>query len=427
MKRKELEELLQAGIISQSISDDILAYFESKKKDSPNRLFSIFGALGALLVGLGIILILAHNWDQFSKSVKTFVAFMPLVVGQIIYGYVLLKQSSKMGWREGASTFLFLAVGACISLVSQIYNIPGSLGDFLLTWMLLCLPLIYLMRSSLAPLLYLIGMTVYGMESSYFSSGDLGFYWYWIMLVAILPHYIRLMLKEPLGNSTFIHHWAVLLSVTICLGTFHHDVSEFLFVAYFSFFGICMLMGRNSILQKSPAWSNAYLIIGALGSLTLMFIFSFEVVWENLISEEISRKEQLLSREFWIALSLTLVGAFMLVNRWRNIAIHQWNPIGAAFLLFAILFFPGMAFPQFAMIIINLFILAIGILIVSDATQKDHLGRLNFGLLIISVLILCRFLDTEMSFVLRGLIFVGLGISFFAANYFMLQKRKKHA
>lgn len=427
MKRKELEELLQAGIISQSISDDILAYFESKKKDSPNRLFSIFGALGALLVGLGIILILAHNWDQFSKSVKTIVAFTPLLVGQIIYAYVLLRKSNQMGWREGATTFLFLAVGACISLISQIYNIPGSLGDFLFTWMLLCLPLIYLMRSSLAPLLYLIGITVFGMESSYFSPDEPEFYWYWLMLAAALPHYLRLVLKEPLGNSTFIHHWAVLLSVTICLGTFHHDVSEYLFVAYFSFFGICMLIGRNSLLQKSPSWSNAYLIIGALGSLTLMFIFSFEAVWENLISEDISRKEQLLSREFWLAFSLTLIGTFMLINRWRTIAIQQWNPIGAAFLLFAIIFLPGIAYPQIAMIIINLAILSIGILIVTDGAKKDHLGRLNFGLLIISVLILCRFLDTEMSFVLRGIIFVGLGISFFAANYFMLQKRKKHA
>lgn len=55
---------------------------------------------------------------------------------------------------------------------------------------------------------------------------------------------------------------------------------------------------------------------------------------------------------------------------------------------------------------------------------KNHLGILNFGLLIIAVLALLRFFDNSIPFVWRGLFFVATGIGFFVANYLLLKKRK---
>lgn len=427
VSKKDIEELLEAGIISKNVSNDIQAYYQHKKGESSNRLFPIFGTLGALLVGLGIILILAHNWDELSKSIKTIFAFTPLLIGQAICGYVLLKKRQEMGWREGATTFLFLSIGASISLISQIYNIPGSLNSFLITWMLLCLPLIYLMRSSMASLLYLIGITMYAMETSYFSYQEPGAYWYWVMLAGVVPHYYGLIKKNPASNFTFLHHWAFPLSILISLGTVSHDAGDFLFVGYFSLLGIYILIGKTRLLQKAPSWANAYLIMGILGSLILLFTFSFEAVWDGLMRPSLSSKEMLLSREVWISVALTLTGFFMLLKQWSGLVFKERNPIEAVFLLFAVIFMVGIASPQGAMVIINLVILLIGLWIVVEGTRKDHLGRLNLGLLIISILILCRFFDTDLSFVLRGIIFVGLGISFFVTNYLMLQKRKKHA
>jgi hypothetical protein len=48
-------------------------------------------------------------------------------------------------------------------------------------------------------------------------------------------------------------------------------------------------------------------------------------------------------------------------------------------------------------------------------------------LLIITALIACRFFDTDFSFVVRGLVFIGVGVGFFATNYYMIKKRKKQA
>lgn len=425
--KKDLEELLQAGIITENISNDILVYYKNKKGSSPNRLFLVFGILGALLVGLGIVLILAHNWDQLPRSAKTIFAFVPLLMGQIACGYVLLKKAQNTGWKEGASTFLFLAIGICISLISQIYNIPGNISSFLMIWMLLGLPLIYIMKSSTASLMYLIGITYYAAETSYFSYPQQDSYLYWLFLLAAIPHYFQLIKKTPAGNFTSFHHWAIPLSSIICLGTLTRDTGEFMFIGYFSLFGICMLLGKASFLKKAAPMANAYRLLGILGSLIILFMFSFKDFWKVVDGEYFNRQELIYSQEIWIALALTLAGIFMLYNQWRKLPFSKWNPIEAVFLVFAGIFTLGMASPQAAMILINLIILSIGLWVVVYGTQQDHLGTLNFGLLIITVLILCRFLDTDLSFILRGILFIGLGISFFATNYLMLKKRKNHA
>lgn len=70
----ELPELVKNKVISEEVVFRIRHYYQSQQSETPNRLFTVFGVLGALLVGLGIILILAHNWDDFSRGLKTSLA-----------------------------------------------------------------------------------------------------------------------------------------------------------------------------------------------------------------------------------------------------------------------------------------------------------------------------------------------------------------
>jgi len=138
--QKDLLELFENGVISQETAGNITAYYASKGDNSKNRLFIVFGILGATLVGLGLILIIAHNWDDLSRFTKTILAFIPLIIGQLSSGYTILKKATSTAWRETSGVFLFFGIGASISMVSQIYNIPGDLSNFILFWMLLALP-----------------------------------------------------------------------------------------------------------------------------------------------------------------------------------------------------------------------------------------------------------------------------------------------
>ena len=104
-------------------------------------------------------------------------------------------------------------------------------------------------------------------------------------------------------------------------------------------------------------------------------------------------------------------------NWWRGVRSSQVR-------VFIPIFFIGTA-STIAVVLVNVLVFLLGVFTIREGARKNHLGLLNYGLLIITALIICRFFDTDLSFVARGLLFVGVGAGFFFANYWMIQKRKE--
>ncbi len=428
--QKDLNELIEAQVISSDTAERINEYYQKKKPpESSNRLFVAFGILGAILVGLGIILILAHNWDNLPRSVKLIFAFLPLLIGQAACAYTLFKKYESSVWRESTAVFLFFAVGASIALVSQIYNIPGKLSSFLLTWLMLCLPLIYIMKSSFVSLLFLVGITWFATDTGYSSRPTVSFLYYWPLLLAAFPHYYSLYKNRPGSNFLTFHNWLIPLSLTIVLGTLADSNSEYMFIAYISLFGIFYMISNFTFFNKTSLFKNGYRVIGALGTVGLLLFLSFFDPWESIRTQSfyIDKTGESLSffemPEFWLAIGLTVLGGILLYRVFQKQLLRDVQPITPVFLIFFILFFIGMNFPV-AAILINLLIFGIGILTIRKGGSENHLGILNYGLMIITALVICRFFDTDLSFVWRGLLFVAVGIGFFLTNYWMLKKRK---
>ena len=131
--RIDLAELVDAKIIAEDTAQKIEAFYKTKQSSPENKLFVLFSILGAILVGAGVILIIAHNWDELPRFSKVIFAFMPLVIAQFLCVYTLLKKKGNIAWSESVSVLCFFTVGACISLVGQIYNLYGNFPLFLLT------------------------------------------------------------------------------------------------------------------------------------------------------------------------------------------------------------------------------------------------------------------------------------------------------
>ncbi|MGB0930067.1 MAG: DUF2157 domain-containing protein, partial [Chitinophagales bacterium] len=148
---------LSKGWITNQSAQEMLQYYESEaaKHESINWGYIIMGILGATLIGSGIILIFAHNWDEFSRATKTILCFLPLICAQIIYAYAFFKKSDSVAWTESAAIFLMLMLASCMALISQTYNLPGEIEDFIFVWSLLTIPLLYLSNATLVCMLYL--------------------------------------------------------------------------------------------------------------------------------------------------------------------------------------------------------------------------------------------------------------------------------
>ncbi|HSI89650.1 MAG TPA: DUF2157 domain-containing protein [Adhaeribacter sp.] len=420
---KELPELVEAQVISSETAEKISAYYQHKKTGSENRLLLAFGILGALISGLGIILIVAHNWDELSRQTKTLLAFVPLVLGQLACAYVLFRDPENRNLKEISATFLFLAIGATIALISQIYHIPGNLTNFLLTWMLLGFPLIYLMRSEVAALLYVAGSTYFVMQSgpAYIYKNA---YYFWPMLAAALPFYRQLLRQNPAGNAVSWLNWLLPISVIIGLATIMRSHQEFMVIGYLSLFGIFYQLGTSRFFRHEKQPANGFFLLGMLGTLAVLLFLSFEGFWENLATEKYAFPQPFTSIEFILALGFTALAAVLLFRKFRKTGLNQLTLMEAVFLFIPLAFLGGYFAPLASQIFINLLILLLGILTIRSGARQNHLGILNVGLLIIATLVSCRFFDTNLSFVARGILFLLVGAGFFAANYYMLKNRK---
>lgn len=416
---------MKAEVISEETAEKIQAYYKHRKGNSFNRLLAVFGIMGGLLIGLGIILILAHNWDDLSHPVKTVLAFVPMVVGQLLCVYTLARKQGSMAWREGSSAFLFLGVGIALSLVDQIYNVESEVSTLLFSWVLLGLPLIYVMGSSAASLLYIIGITGYGMDDGFFRHAGTDLWIYLLLLAAVAPHYYLLYRKNAGGNFMSFHNWMLPASVSLVLLHSIDRKAEFMFVSYMSLFGLFSVIGNLRYYREQKTIRNGFEIIGSLGSIVLLNVLSFDWFWFDLRRDADLMLGLSSSTEFILAVSITAIATLALIASWVYRKFKDISISEPVFLLFGGIFLLGLSSPV-AMILVNILLFAIGVLTIWEGFKKNHLGLLNYGLLIVAVMIFCRFFDTDISFIIRGCLFVLVGAGFLAANVVMLKRRKKN-
>jgi len=422
--QSDLEELVSAGVINGESAKSIAAYFAERNSTPNNRLTIAFGILGSLLVGSGIILVLAHNWDQLWRPTKTVIAFLPLLLPQLLIWFTLIKKSDSTTWRESSSVLLFFGIGASISLISQIYHIPGEIDSFLLTWMLLGLPLVYLLASSSVSLLYIIGITIYTMSASDNDFILQNTLIYLLLLAASIPHYLNCIRNKPGSYFIYFHNWLYALSSIFVLGFFSSGNDSGLALNYLSLFAILVAIGSLKFATANSFWTNAYSLIGSLGFVIILLIFSFDFLWENVHGryDEFDASNSSTTAIVGAALIFCLV--FLIGNNIRINGFAKTRSETLVYLLFLPVYFLGMSSPGLSQIITNLLILALGVSIAYRSAKQQHLGLMNYGLLITLVLAICRFFDDELSFVLRGTLFVAVGVGFFVSNYLMIRKKK---
>src|SRR5205814_2457044 len=162
----ELPELVTSGVLTQETADALRQHYSSQPSGEPRRIGFILSAiLGSLLVGAGIILLVAHNWDFLSRPIRCAIAFTPLILTQALAIFVLLRRNESASWRECGAMLNVAAIGTAIALVGQTYQIQADFPRFILVWMLLALPIVSLFRTSVGLAIYFVGATVWVLSS----------------------------------------------------------------------------------------------------------------------------------------------------------------------------------------------------------------------------------------------------------------------
>ena len=122
---------------------------------------------------------------------------------------------------------------------------------------------------------------------------------------------------------------------------------------------------------------------------------------------------------------LFISASVLLYRQYKTKSISEWKLIEFTYILFWILIVVGI-FTSQSYILVNLFVFFMAFLMIREGSIRTNLGILNFGMVIIALLAICRSFDSDLTFVVKGSMFVLVGIGFFVTNWLMLKKKNKH-
>lgn len=418
---RELPELVRSQVLDEASAERLREHYGPAPQQRRRSLgLVICAALGALLIGLGIILLLAHNWAELSRLQRTLLSFAPLLLGQAVAGWSWLRRRASLPWREGAATYLLLAVGASIALVGQTYHISGDLPRFVLVWMLLGVPLVYLFRSALPALLYWPGVTWWCV----LGAGDrLPVLFFWLLVALPLPFWWQLVRSGQRRLAAAWLAWVLALCLTVGLGFSLQDVFEaFWAPLYLSLFAVYYLLSGQW--SAAPAVSRPFRLVGSWGTVALMLLLTLKDVWRELLDDSLQRVTQGAWPDYLLLTVLLLVVVGLLVRSFiRGRRQDCLFGLAAPLVILQLLAGPRLLPPGLNLVIGNLYLLLLGGLVLKDGLASGQLPRLNAGLGILSGLIAVRFFDSQLPFTVRGLLFILIGCAFLAVN--LLVKRRE--
>jgi len=147
----ELSRWEAGGLITPEQGQAILGSYPSSEsapqsRQAQGRLVTGLSVIGSVLVGLGIILFFAANWDGIDRWPKLVIILAAIVVAHGL-GYYLRYHRN---YRRVGSAMVILACiiyGAGVHLVGQVYNIDVNDPRLMLFWFLGVLPLVYIVKS----------------------------------------------------------------------------------------------------------------------------------------------------------------------------------------------------------------------------------------------------------------------------------------
>lgn len=234
----KLEQWTKAKLITSVQAQKIEAFEISC---NTNNLLMVLLILAGCAIGLGIIALIAANWQNIP-------GFFKLIGGFILLAFFLsgtyITQVSRHFHLKGLFlTLSFFMTGAQISLISQVFQCSGSLSAACLLWSLLTFPMVFLASWAFVP-----------------------FFWLIISVMA-LPKFLELL--EPLAC------WIGIDKIAIWIETFYHHAPVYSTIIIGAFTYLCL--GSLSILAKRfyqrtelPIWSVLKFLMYFCMCLTLL-------------------------------------------------------------------------------------------------------------------------------------------------------------
>lgn len=144
-KPRQLDKLVDAGIITPTQKVQILDFDNDV---GHSWVYRILMTLGIFTLGVGVISIVAANWQDIGDMVKLIIMLLLLLFSAFGVLYYLKQNKTKVAEKWALSEFLFS--GAAVGLIIQVFQLSGGkIYAPLGVWALMTASLLFLPKQKL--------------------------------------------------------------------------------------------------------------------------------------------------------------------------------------------------------------------------------------------------------------------------------------
>jgi len=212
MSARKIAAWHEAGLIDAITRDRLLAYEAEHAR--PLALWAVFG-IGALAIGLGLVSVIAANWEDIPGQLRLSV-HLALIVAALAALFLREQRLAEASpWAVEALLFVTAALGLTFfGHLGQVYQPSSPLWQPLATWLVLFAPLLLLMGRGWPTALAVLGGTVwcvweyFGAMTSNGMARDSEYLWQvWLGTVIGLPVVLALAAASLRAQSQRTDFW----------------------------------------------------------------------------------------------------------------------------------------------------------------------------------------------------------------------------
>ncbi|MDE2434826.1 MAG: DUF2157 domain-containing protein [Sphingomonadales bacterium] len=303
MNERKLSAWLAAGVIDGDSAARIRTYEAQHAR--PLALWAVVG-IGALAIALGLISVVAANWDAIPAMVRLAVHLALLVAAAA----ALWLQRERGGWGEEVLLFVFGALGLTfMGHLGQAYQTTSPLWQPLAMWLVLFAPLFVLRGQTWLTALGLAGALVVAVWNFafHYEMRDGSF------VIFALPTALPLALA-PLGAA---------LRVRSARATFWRRIEELGFAyALLGASGIAVLAGTENLAQGGDAGKmlHTLLVWAAAGFAATAAIWSTRKDHSGQAATGMLAAASVVALIAWPLSGSPVIGALLFMALWAVVA-----------------------------------------------------------------------------------------------------------
>jgi uncharacterized membrane protein len=386
----------------------------------------VFATAGAIVIGLGVILLFAYNWEDIPKAGKLALIFAALVAAHTGAWRLLRREGWQPHLGEALAALGTMFYGAGIWLVAQVYNIDEHYPTGFLFWALGALAMAWALGSTANGLMAVVLLAIWGGSESF------GFH---------QPEYLSVgLIAAGLVPLAWRKRSALLLAASVAALQFLVAVNvgfwgsgAHAFTASLAL-GVLLVAAARFTEADRPDFPHAAGVLTGFGYGAFLFcayLLSFQNAAARLLDwDRLPGSNHLSAHVFgWTLFAAGLAGWALLARRALRrrdgaIPVEEWLLPIAVVYCFGLAAVGARGWELFVSCSFNLILLGVAVMWMWRGCQQSRLRPTVLGSLLLGAVVLARYFDLFQDLASRGLAFIALGVIFVVEAMYYRKVRK---